>query len=220
MRLEYHRSAVGYIRPMRLNLFTILISMLLVACSSSHQSVHESRLQKRRHAGGWHLDLHARRADAAPRIRLKELAPRTTPASSLLRIDEREPIACSKVDLAMSETPLPSAEKERAFVEVAAGPACTEQQEEDENLMPRKKWNPVAVPAFVSALGSVALGFGTNLWLLVGAIALTFILCAWSIARIRRKEQAGKGFAMAALIIGVLAALLTLMSIGRYGTEL
>lgn len=86
--------------------------------------------------------------------------------------------------------------------------------------MPRKKWNAVAVPAFVSSLGTVALGFGTNLWLLVGAIALTFVLCAWSIARIRRKEQAGKGFTVAALIIGVLAALLTLMSIGRYGTEL
>lgn len=86
--------------------------------------------------------------------------------------------------------------------------------------MPRKRWNAVAVPAFVAALGAVALGFGTNLWLLGGAIVLTFILSAWSIARIRRKEQAGKGFTIAALIIGVLTALLTLMSIGRYGTEL
>lgn len=202
------------------NLFAFLIAAPLLACTGSRESVHESRFQKRRHVNGWHLDLHARQADAPQRFRLKALVPRTAPVSGSAPIQEREPIASAKGDPAVINAPQLVEQEERMRAIPSTTAARTEQQEEDENLMPRKKWNAVAVPAFVSALGTVALGFGTNLWLLVGAIALTFILCAWSIARIRRKEQAGKGFTMAALIIGVLSALLTLMSIGRYGTEL
>lgn len=151
---------------------------------------------------------------------MKEMVPLAAPQAALARVEAREPLLSSGHAPAATIPPQRIVARKTLLKAEKLEPAPAEQQDEGENLMPRKKWNAVAVPAFVSSLGTVALGFGTNLWLLVGAIALTFILCAWSIARIRRKEQAGKGFTMAALIIGVLAALLTLMSIGRYGTEL
>jgi len=92
-------------------------------------------------------------------------------------------------------------------------------EEEDENIMPRKRWNWLAIPAFLAALGTIVLGFSTNLWALIGAIVLTLVLAAWSIARIRRRNQAGKGFAMAALMIGVFAAVLTAIAVIRYGID-
>lgn len=102
----------------------------------------------------------------------------------------------------------------------AAAPARASPGQEEQYAPEEKRWNRLAVPAFVAALGAVAAGFGTNLWLLAGLVALTLVLAAWSIARIRRRDQAGKGFAMAALVIGVLAALLTAISVARYGMEL
>lgn len=198
----------------------VLLAIALLGCGSSRESVHEARFQKRKHLNGWQLDLRARHEDAPQPARLKKMVPLAAPQAVLESAEEREPIASSGYAPAAMMAPHSKADQKPLRVDEELDPVPAEQQEEDENLMPRKKWNAVAVPAFISALGTIALGFGTNLWLLVGAIALTFILCAWSIARIRRKEQAGKGFTVAALIIGVLAALLTLMSIGRYGTEL
>ncbi|HRD51903.1 MAG TPA: hypothetical protein PKY96_04570 [Flavobacteriales bacterium] len=85
--------------------------------------------------------------------------------------------------------------------------------------MPRKRWSWLAIPAFLAALGTIVLGFSTNLWALIGAIVLTLVLAGWSIARIRRRNQAGKGFAMAALMIGVFAAVLTAIAVIRYGID-
>ncbi|MBK9147214.1 MAG: DUF4190 domain-containing protein [Flavobacteriales bacterium] len=199
--------------------------LLLMACSSSRSTVQERRLQHRRHMTGWHIDLKARRSE--PRTRIRDLEARSLDPSVLAgMVEERTPIAAAalpaiafiaaRVEAHANDEGDPSA----AIPDATTGLTPIDQQEEDGNIMPRKKWNALAVPAFASGLGTIALGFGTNLWLLIGAIALTLILAGWSIARIRRREQAGKGFAMAALLIGVFAALLTIMSIVRYGTEL
>ncbi|WKZ65166.1 MAG: DUF4190 domain-containing protein [Flavobacteriales bacterium] len=200
---------------------TILLLILLGACSGQRGSVHESGLQRRVHRPGWHLDLGLRRESV-----------QREPMASVQRLGERPPPpfaaplpepalrqqpwhalpAMQPVEVAMVSAPRP-AEALPAYL-----PSTTADQDPDD-LMPKKRWNALAVPAFAAGLGTIALGFGTNLLALVGAIALTLLLAGLSIRRIRRKEQAGKGFAFAALMTGVLAALLTAMSIGRYGTD-
>lgn len=203
----------------------LLSLLLLMACSSSRSTVQERRLQQRKHTTGWHIDLKARRME--PRTRVRDLeARRVDPSIRAVTVEERTPIAATAAPAsAFIDARVEPHANDEGDPRAATPDGTTElrpidQQEEDGNIMPRKKWNAMAVPAFASGLGAIALGFGTNLWLLIGAIALTLILAGWSIARIRRREQAGKGFAMAALLIGVFAALLTIMTVVRYGTEL
>jgi hypothetical protein len=200
--------------------------LLLTACTGARNTVQERRIQQRRHSNGWHIDLSARQRPE-PRMRIRALEPPVVgPLVDAESAEERNPIGAAEPSVATTVT---AQVEGGAFVDAAPHPKSVDarmtarqdvRQEEDENIMPRKKWNALAVPAFASGLGTIALGFGTNLWLLIGAIVLTLILAGWSIKRIRRREQAGKGFAMAALLIGVFAALLTIMSIVRYGTEL
>lgn len=86
----------------------------------------------------------------------------------------------------------------------------TIRQDGDENVVPRKEWNKLAVPAFVLALLTVAAGFTlTHVGVVALAVLATIIVAAVSLKQIRRREQAGKGFALIALIIGLIAALFT-----------
>ena len=70
--------------------------------------------------------------------------------------------------------------------------------------MPKKKWNVLAVPVFVIALGAVALGFLTTS---VPAVLITavvaVVLGAIALRRIRSHDEAGKGFALIGFIIGL-----------------
>ena len=78
----------------------------------------------------------------------------------------------------------------------------------------------MAVPAFVAALGTVYLGlFTSGAYAVIGALPVTLVLAGISLRTIRKKEQAGKGFAFAALMIGVIAALVTALTIAYYGIE-
>lgn len=89
-----------------------------------------------------------------------------------------------------------------------------------ENLMPKKEWNRLAVPAFIAAAGTVYLGLTTtSAFVVIAAILVTLTLAGIALKRIRTHRQSGKGFAFAALMIGVFAALLTAISIGFYGVE-
>ncbi|MBK9176052.1 MAG: hypothetical protein IPM46_06880 [Flavobacteriales bacterium] len=98
--------------------------------------------------------------------------------------------------------------------------AVDPQVQQEENLMPRKRWNKLAVPAFIAALGTVYLGlFTSGTYAVIGALLVTFVLAGFSLRTIRKKEQAGKGFAFAALMIGVIAALVTALTIVYYGIE-
>lgn len=201
---------------------TILLLILLGACGGPRGTVHEGGLQRRVHRPGWHVDLGLRRETAqrepmasAQRLSERPLQPFTAPMPEPARRQQpgllAPPLRPAEVALVSAPQPANALPADR--------PPTTAVQDPDD-LMPRKRWNALAVPAFAAGLGTIALGFGTNLLALVGAIALTLLLAGLSIRRIRRKEQAGKGFAFAALMIGVLAALLTAMSIGRYGTDL
>lgn len=104
----------------------------------------------------------------------------------------------------------------------AAAPIAPASREEpaQENLMPKKRWNRLAVPAFIAAAGTVYLGLTTtSAFVVIAAILVTLTLAGISLKRIRTHRQSGKGFAFAALMIGLFAALLTAISIGFYGVE-
>lgn len=91
-------------------------------------------------------------------------------------------------------------------------------QEEDENLMPRKKLNFLAIPAFVFALGALGLGlFTTSTIAVIVAAVLAILLAGLSIRRIRSREQGGKGFALMALLLGLLALLATAIAVAVVG---
>lgn len=96
----------------------------------------------------------------------------------------------------------------------------SDDQDEPENLMPRKKLNPLAIPSFVLALGVLYLGFFTsNTLALVVAIVLTLAVSGISLARMRTREQGGKGFALSALMIGVIATIFTAIAIAAFGFD-
>jgi hypothetical protein len=68
----------------------------------------------------------------------------------------------------------------------------------------------LAVPAFVVALGAVALAlFTTSTIAVIAALVVAFVLSGISIKQIRWREERGKGFAVAALVIAVMASIAT-----------
>lgn len=79
---------------------------------------------------------------------------------------------------------------------------------------PRPRWNPWAIPAFVVALGTVAFAIlGTSEMLVVLAVLATLVLASIAVRKGRTYEWRGKGFAIAALMIGALAGLITLIAL-------
>lgn len=92
------------------------------------------------------------------------------------------------------------------------------QDRNPDNIMPRKRFNVLAIPALLFVLAGIVLAFVTNSgWLVVGALAIGLVLAAISLRRIRSREQSGKAFALTALILGVMAAVITAMVIVRTG---
>lgn len=78
--------------------------------------------------------------------------------------------------------------------------------------MPHKRWNRLAVPAFVVSLGAVALAlFTTSTIAVIAALVVALVLAGISVRQIRWREERGKGFAIAALMIAVIAAIGTAM---------
>lgn len=66
----------------------------------------------------------------------------------------------------------------------------------------------------VLALGTIAYGLvGTSLWIAVLGVIATLILASIAVRKVRTYEWRGKGFAVAALVIGVLAAMVTLIAV-------
>ncbi len=101
---------------------------------------------------------------------------------------------------------------------IAAPPRPTTTVRPQEDLMPRKRWNWLAIPAFLAAGAGIWLALtSTNTLAVIAVLGLALILSALSIRRIRRHEEAGKGFAVTALVLAVLASLLTIISIAILG---
>lgn len=78
------------------------------------------------------------------------------------------------------------------------------------DITPERRWNKWAVPAFVVALGAVALAlFTTSTIAVIAALIVAFVFSAISIKQIRWRDERGKGFAVAALVIAVMASIAT-----------
>ena len=99
-----------------------------------------------------------------------------------------------------------------AVDEIIVSPMLQPASTDQEDLMPRKRWNRLAVPAFVVSLGAVALAlFTTSTIAVIAALVVALVLAGISIRQIRWREEGGKGFAIAALMIAVIAAIVTAM---------
>lgn len=99
-----------------------------------------------------------------------------------------------------------------------ASPMTAQPRDEPENLMPRKRWNWLSIPAFLLAGATLFIALTTVQTALVLLLAgSTLIVAGISLKRIRKREQAGKGFALIALVVGIIALLLTGVAIAVYG---
>lgn len=92
------------------------------------------------------------------------------------------------------------------------------EQDGDENVVPKKKWNRLAIPTLVLALGTIALAlFTTSTTAVILAAVTTLVVGGISLRQIRKREEAGKGFALVGLILGLIATLITAMAIAVVG---
>lgn len=210
------------------NPFLLLaIALTISACSAKRATVHEARFQKRHFRGGWHVDLD-RRAKSSASPRSSEFNPSELDVRSSLENRSPEP-AGMRTDLISSEQtrstgPIPKVQEapiastDRTYFE---SPTLTANEDPwvatiptSEDEKPPKIWNKWAIPAFILALGTVAYGFlGTSPVILVLAVAATLILAIIAVRKGRRYEWSGKGFAIGAMIIGFVSALITLIAL-------
>ncbi len=216
--------------PVIHTLFRLLLVLLLTACANDKSVVRNSPFQKRSLRPGWHVDLslgRERKAMQVPHERSPTLAPALLDArivvpsgSTLLPLSteatfplrqETGPITPESAELARFSFP--------ANATNAPGVAVPDPPlQEQVDSMPKKRWNRLAIPAFVLALLTVFLAlFTVSTTAVILVAAATIVLAAVSLKQIRREDQAGKGLALAALIIGLIAALITAISIIAVG---
>jgi hypothetical protein len=207
--------------------------MTLAACNAGRNAtVGEGMLQKRKHQSGWHIDLHRKTPTRTHAHRREGERDHHTGASSAVKrsattsrtavLDLPEPgttaIVVSGTDA------LVSADADMGPMLLTLEPSAPYQpQEEPENLMPRKRLQPLAIPSLLLALAGIYLAFlpttaltATTLWIM-GLLTLSIVLSAISLRRIRDRDRSGKGFALAGLMLGMLAAIITTMVIIRTG---
>ena len=213
----------------------LLIMLLISGCGTRKGFSGEGRLVKRTLRPGWHVDLGSRKNGLAPSTAARVARPNTA-EDRPIRITDRIVQNGAENMLASTGKQIPlveaAARSFRTRTEVLPDPgALTAAQPElqttlskDEgttdpvNLMPKKKWNHWAIPSFLAALGTVFLAFTTLEFVaVIVGIVITLTLAGIALRRGRVHELAGKGFAIAALLIGVLAALVTVISLASYG---
>lgn len=185
----------------------LLLTLLLSACS-----LHE-------HAGRSRL-LGPSPTDSGVVDKVAETVTVPCPIDTIHTASSSEPTASlSSIAPIVQEAPSPSLSRATKTIVHIETETITAAQDE-ENLMPKKKWNRLAIPAFVAALGTVALGlFTSSTSAVLAGVLITLLLAGIALRRIRIHEQSGKGFAFAALMIGVIAALITALTIANYGLD-
>lgn len=201
---------------------------LFASCGQQRSAVvGEGMFQKRKYSSGWHVDMGKR--PAARHDEHREGVVRTPP-------DPRVAAQPLEAHIAIAPSP-PPAEEQAVFQEpvadlvgdiLLAAPRYTSSVQWDtepaprdrdpDNIMPRKRFNVLAIPALLFVLAGIAMAFLTNSgWLVSGTLVIGLVLAAISLRRIRSQEQSGKAFALIAMIMGVMAALITAMVIIRTG---
>ena len=117
----------------------------------------------------------------------------------------------AEAHVARPTAPLNRVDTEPRTLAVAPAPTLQHTGPLDE---PKPRWNPLAIPAFLLALGTVAYAIlGTSELVVVLAVVATLILASIAVRKGRTYEWRGKGFAVAALMIGALAGLITLVAL-------
>ena len=199
---------------MNRTLFQLFLVLLLSACANDKAVVRNSPFQKRTLRPGWHVDLslgRQRKAVQVPQERSPTLAPalldtrnEVSSGSTLLPLSaevtppprqETGPITPVSAELANISFP--------ANATNAPGVAFPDERlQEQVDTMPKKRWNRLAIPAFVLALLTVFLAlFTVSTTAVILVAAATIVLAGISLKQIRREEQAGKGFALAAVVV-------------------
>jgi hypothetical protein len=205
------------VRPSSAVWYTVLTALLFSACSSG-QRVADGSFQKRKHR----LNLSREREPAPeerPATEGRNVLVQAEPVPTDAPGEEPELLASASATLLPGPGPrsvVPRSQTARAV----AGHVPDTQGSEQENLMPTKKWNHWAIPAFVAAGTAVGLGFATTSTLAVLiAVVVAIALAAIALRRGRSHELAGKGFALAALMIGMITAIALAISIAAFGFE-
>lgn len=207
-------------------LFRLFLVLLLTACANDKSVVRNSPFQKRTLRPGWHVDLSMGRER-----KVVQVPQDGSPTLATTLLDARIEVPSGSTLLPLSaEATLPPRQETGPITPVSAELAsisfpanATKAPEvavpdqlfqEQVDTMPKKRWNRLAIPAFVLALLTVFLAlFTVSTTAVILVAAATIVLAGVSLKQIRREEQAGKGFALAALIIGLIAALITAISI-------
>jgi len=137
----------------------------------------------------------------------------TTPAPAIDRTEQDNPIASAE-PLSPALPDLFNAHLTGPTIQAFA-PDTTRAAQRQAIEDPAHRWNPWAIPALVAAGGTVALALatGTSLILVVLGVIVTLLLASIALRKGRKNEWSGKGFAVAAMIVGVLAALITLIAV-------
>jgi hypothetical protein len=208
---------------------TPMIFMILLIIGCGHQrstTIGDGLFQKRQHRSGWHLDLGMRMQRSA--LPLEQGRKGSRIPDELAELGAQEPFsprtelsiatAVWAEPLAAVGNVMETSPTTRPTEHFAASIESQRAAHDTSNIMPRKRFNVFAIPSLLFVAAGITFAFTTNSALLVLAMLVVgLVLAAISLRRIRSKEQSGKGFALTALILGVLAALITTMVIIRTG---
>lgn len=197
----------------------VLVLVVATGCGPARHTVGDGMLQKRRLRTGWHVDLGFREKTVphTPDEVHEQLPTRTHEPA----ISAAEPIsAVTGTEVAL--LPMEQARTIASHPVQFLAPSVTETADQDHHPAPatpsgeeaKARWNPWSIPAFLLALGTVAYALlGTSELIVVLAVVATLVLASIAVRKGRTYEWRGKGFAVAALIIGSLAALVTLVAL-------
>jgi hypothetical protein len=205
----------------------VILLFTLIACGQQKNStVGDGPFQKRKFMPGWHIDIARARPEAQP------------PRPSVSKVSHPKRLeVVADVGSIIETTISPEVTASLGYIPEAAHPRSPREQtapaevldlqiaplvvpavRDTSNIMPRKRFNVLAIPSLLFVAAGITFAFTTNSALLVLAMLVVgLVLAGISLRRIRSKEQSGKGFALVALILGVLAALITTMVIIRTG---
>ena len=196
-----------------------LVLLVASGCGGTQHTVSEGRFQKRRHQSGWHIDL-GLRTEKPRQPSIAYLDP-VHPQMPEPAISAGEPVAATTAYSASTAVPEPPRTPpitapllEPGTFPTEASPALEVARTFAPDTSERPRWNPWAVPAFTLALATVAYAIlGTSELVVVLAVVATLVLASIAVRKGRTNEWRGKGFAIAALMIGALAALITLVAL-------
>ncbi len=206
--------------------FPFLLIGALVACTAPRSSIGDAAFQKRRHQPGWHMALGAADKRKAHASVLTEATPHAQPQSPFsTRPPEPRLITARTLAVEVREVrtdhQAPAAVVSSSALQATASVRSvprTAMAQDPRTTDTEPRWNPWSLPAFMAAMGTAGYGvLGTSAVVMILAVALTLTLSIVAVRRGRMNEWRGKGFAITALILGTLAAFITLIAVLHSG---